>query len=106
MENSKKFEGQGEFLDSIDPFIPESTTFNSLEEKIIWFKDTVRLQRLNVRNGWDQTIRNVFLKAIKDGYRQKYPEIFTFNENLLSDKTREWLKTEELDENGIPTICP
>ena len=103
MENCNKFEGQGPFLDSIDHLIPENIKFETLEEKIVWFKDTVRIQRVREKLGEDQRLRNVFLKAIKDSYRPKYPEIFEFNENLICDKTREWLKTEELDENGIPT---
>ena len=43
MENPNKFDGQGAFLDSIDHLIPEGTVFASLEEKIVWFKDTVRI---------------------------------------------------------------
>ena len=45
----------------------------------------------------------MFLKTIKDGYTKLHPEIFEFNENLICDKTREWLRTGELDEDGIPT---
>ncbi len=48
------FENQGPFLDSIDHLIPEGTSFASLEEKIKWFKDTVRLQRVQQHLGADQ----------------------------------------------------
>lgn len=46
VESKKVFEGQGHFIDSIDYLIPQNQYFMTLDDKITWIQDQMKIFRV------------------------------------------------------------
>ena len=92
-------------MDAIDHLIPMVFMFKDLDEKITWVHDEIKSARVNVRTGADQTLRNFYLKTIKESYQPLHESMYKFDEKMICEETLEFLKDQKCDDDGVPSCC-